>query len=35
MVRQCEFSELGNAEESLMRFDSYDIAGELLDTVCP
>ena len=28
------FLSYGNAEESLMRFDSYDIAGELLDTVC-
>lgn len=27
------FLSYGNAEESLMRFDSYDIAGELLDTV--
>ena len=27
------FLSYGTAEESLMRFDSYDISGELLDTV--
>lgn len=27
------FLSFGTAEESLMRFESYDIAGELMDTV--
>ena len=27
------FLSYGSAEESIMRFDSYDIAGELIDTI--